>query len=443
MKTSSGKPCAHIRDMHIKAHLKSPIVNPVEGSVPNIERALSTLHGYESVSLAPPQCTYTRLVTALFRAHSTHCHAQAWDLFAHMRYVAHPKPDELMYALMIRACAGTGASQGVDVVEPERALDLWKELTADGSIPGVGAYNAVILACARSKKYAHEAFRLVKEMLDAHRDAFGKPLMRPDRDTFCALLEAAKRTGDLTKARWILAEMINWGKRSFDAGDVTDNAVVDGEIMMHILHAYAAYRPPFQRSATKVIGEMADASEGNAALENNASQQIEETNTRRFTAIPPQTHSEVVAEARTLFQHIIDNKKASKLEQEHNSAIPPNTFSNVDITSRLVNAYLSVHYAHSPLSTSHSLFKKLFSETGVKKTERTFVEVLERIARHEDTDEKNLALTFANEIWAEWIGVEDGLKKFGHSARMIERAYTAMIKITVMYVVLQYFHNWS
>jgi len=89
--------------------------------------------------------TYSRLITALFHTPSSLAHAQAWDLFSHMRYVAHPHPDSLLFTQMIQACAIPNPA------EPERALDLFTEMTVDREIPPtVGAYTAAILACARS-----------------------------------------------------------------------------------------------------------------------------------------------------------------------------------------------------------------------------------------------------------------------------------------------------
>ena len=57
--------------------------------------------------------------------------------------------------------------------------------------PTAQAYNAVILACARSgtKIYVDEAFQLASQMLDSRRDATGISVFRPDERTFCALLE--------------------------------------------------------------------------------------------------------------------------------------------------------------------------------------------------------------------------------------------------------------
>ena len=140
------------RDLHIKAHIKSASAEY------NFNTALSTLHKYEGLAIAPPMKSYSRLISALFCTRSTQCHAQAWDLFSHMRYVAHPDPDVHMYSLMIRACAGvgTGSHSGL-AADPLRALDLWTEMREKGIEPTRAAYNAVILACARSKEFAGDA----------------------------------------------------------------------------------------------------------------------------------------------------------------------------------------------------------------------------------------------------------------------------------------------
>jgi len=82
-------------------------------------------------------------------------------------------------------------------------------------------------------------------MLDSHRDAHAFPAFRPDRKTFCALLEGAKRIGDL--GREILAEMVRGrGVNSKEEDTGKDGQVeIDEEVMMHMFHTYAAYRLPF------------------------------------------------------------------------------------------------------------------------------------------------------------------------------------------------------
>ena len=232
--------------------------------------------------------------------------------------------------------------------------------------PTVGTYSAVILACARSgaKIYVNEAFRLAKEMLDAHRDARGRPTFKPDSKIFCALLEAAKRVGDLGRTRWILAEMV----RHSDEEGVAD-VEVNEEVMTHVFHAYTAYHPPFKRTSTSLINEKEDSAApvggmstpaANEPLPNSALQ-VEDTEPS-FSHIPPQSRSEVVSEAKALFDRVVHE---TGVISDNPSITPRKLFKSVQMTPRLVNSYLSIHYAHSPLSVAYGLFKTLFADLDV------------------------------------------------------------------------------
>jgi hypothetical protein len=350
-----------------------------------------------------------------------------------MRYVAHPTPDALLYTLMIRACASSLTSSS----EPERALDLWTEMTVDHEIqPSAGAYSAVVLACARSgtKTYIHEAFRLSKEMLDSHRDASGKSAFRPDGKMFSALLEGAKRIGDLARTRWILAEMVRGSHRDEDSGFV--DAEVTEEVMMHVLHAYAAYKVPFNRAAALLVddtpsqastGSKSDPQTSSVAepLPDNKAQNVPtHITTPSFSHLPPQSHSEVISEVRALFDRILDD--ISKDESHHGDAPP---FSKVKLTPRLLNSYLSVHYAHAPFEDSRELFKTIFAEHGVPRNVRSYVEALERCGNARRGRERTTALEFAEELWLQWQDLEKGDNKNTVWARMVERANVAMIRI--------------
>jgi hypothetical protein len=438
-KYANGKPTELHIDMHIKALLRANHENPEEpegSKIVNTERALSVVHSYEAMSLFPAQRTYTRIISSFLHTRSSQCRAQAWDLFAHMRYVAHPKPDEKMYEVMIRSCASGGSSTHA-ATEPERAFDLWKEYTEDGRIPTSRTYNALILVCARSKKYASESFRLVKEMMDVHRDAFGNPLMRPDKYTLSALLEATKKTGDLARTRWILAEVINSFKRETD--EATEKAdIVNEEVMMHVFHAYATYCPAFQRAATKVIeyARAPDPDTPEISEEINPTQALEQPSPRRFTAIPPQTHAEVIAEADLLFERILAaNGRLNHGREPSSEEISADAFSKIELSRRVVNSYVDVYYAHTSLHEAYALYKKVFDEAGVTRGGHTYLHALRRIAGRRKEDERETALSFANEVWNEWQVLEKGLGKYGQQARLIERVHAAMIKITAMYVL--------
>ena len=377
-------------------------------------------------------------------------HAHAWDLFAHMRYVAHPTPDVFLYSTMIRACARSSVSPSC---EPERALDLFTEMTVDNQIPPTSsAYNAVILACARSGRveYVNEAFRLAKEMLDAHRDARGESLFAPELRLFCALLEGAKRVGDLPRARWILAEMVNDSLRS---GDASDHVKVDPEraihdaAMVHIFHAYAAYKPPFERSMAAIVehpaesvavgqtesgeGEQTSQEQSRAAEEQKTA--ITTDGDEAFSRLPPQSHAEVVYEARVLFSRILDDHRRNLQLIREGSQERDGIFGYVQLKPKLLNAYLSVHYRHAPLEDWIKLYRTLHPGLGVPRAAMTYIEVLERCARGR-SEERNVTLPLAEEVWAELKTLEDRWRtrtsdQTGLNARLVERAYVAMIRI--------------
>lgn len=382
--------------------------------------------------------SYTRLITSLFSTDGSIGHAQAWDLFTHMRYVAHPYPDAALYTLMIRACASSLTARA----EPERALDLWTEMTIDRELqPSAGTYAAVILACARSgnKAYIHEGFRLAKEMLDSHRDAHGRSAFRPDGRTFSALLEGAKRVGDLARTRWILAEMVRGGERGAENG--FENAEITEEIMMHVFHAYAAYKPPFNRAAAVLVDQTASttnhpeesSSSGDSPVMDNlmdsgggSESSVAETAIARFAHLPPQSRSEVISEARALFARIPSVARASP---ESTGEVQ---FDQVQLTPRLLNSYLSVHYAHAPLEESEQLFQTIFEEFGVSRNVRSFVEALERCARARRGDERTVGRAFGNRLWSEWQNLENGEASDIQgtlTARMIEKANVAIIRV--------------
>jgi len=328
-------------------------------------------------------------------------------------------------------------------VEPERALDLFTEMTVDRQIPPTtGAYTAAILACARSgsKVYVNEAFRLAKEMLDAHRDARGRSAFRPDSHTFGALLEGAKRIGDLGRVRWILAEMVEMKQRDPDNKDI----VVDERIMIHVFHAYAAYKPPFKRSmaplTTQTDGD-GDTSTptrptelGESAPDDiKPSVPIQASPEPNFTHLPPQRRSEVIGEARALFSRISRPSSDSTCSPSSPSSLVP-ALPDVHVTPRLLNAYLSVFYAHAPLEAAHEMFHTVFVAHGLAKDALTLVEALERCANARRGSERSYVRSFAGEAWREWTVLENArmLTRARNNARHIQRAYAAQIRVLAL-----------
>ncbi|PPQ83219.1 PPR2 [Psilocybe cyanescens] len=451
------------RDLHIRAHVNATPKTVLPTS------ALDLLHHYEEQNAVAPMSTYTSIISSLLSRPLSLARAHAWDIFSHMRYVAHPDPDVDLYTLMIEACA-TPVSVAYSS-EPEKALDLWTEMTADHNIsPTVASYNAVILACARSgeKSYVNEAFRLARRMLDTHRDARGLSAFRPDLKTFCALLEGSKRIGDLARARWILAEMVRG--RSEDEVNSVDVEIND-EVMMHMFHTYAAYKPPIIR--TKIVSvadgkaskvgtsdqlspipsSSSSTEEDIRQSDNNVSEVIQASydtqegasgeriiakeesapSSSAFPRVPPQSHAEVIREVRMLLDAILrDRNSVSSLSSlSEPSSSSSKKFRDVELSPRLVGSYLSVFYNHASLEKSREVFATIFDRLGVTCTPRLYVEALERCAIARRGPERTVAVAFSDEVWEQWSALEDTVRYNGRplEARFVERANVARVRM--------------
>jgi hypothetical protein len=409
--------------------------------------ALNLLHHYENQNAAAPMRTYTSVISSLFARPSSLARAQAWDVFAHMRYVAHPNPDITLYTHMIRACANPVSIRFSS--EPEKALDLWTEMTVDHKIaPTVQAYNAVILACARSgtRTYVNEAFRLARQMLDSHRDARGLSAFRPDRKTFCALLEGTKRVGDLGRARWILAEMVRGAGEGGDPNKV--EAEIDDEVVMHIFNTYAAYKPPPLRASTLVVAEQAktldtgddskeatelavagaDADSSSSPTTSLAPE--DENQNPVFSHVPPQSRPEIIREVKILFNRILRDRSGVDSAATVSLPFAEKKFGGVELTPRLVGAYLSVFYRHATLEAARVLFWELFEDLGLERTPRIYVEALERCGNARRGQERQDVVRFADELWEKWEVLEESARAAGKPihARLVERAHIAMMR---------------
>ncbi|KAF9221706.1 hypothetical protein BS17DRAFT_736823 [Gyrodon lividus] len=466
----SGLPTENQVDLHVKAHIAKTSF-PSKSSRLSLSSsqqfptsALAVLHQYEATGHPAPMRSYTRVISALFNvqtfpsSHSglghTAAQGQAWDLFAHMRYAAHPIPDAHLYALMIRACGPSTRP------EPERALDLWTEMQENGIEPTKGAYEAMIRVYGRAgKEWLGEGIRLAREMGDRY-----SITGISGRGLWCALLEGCKRAGDLNKARWILAEAVRGGSE----GAGVETAVVDSELMMHVFHTYASYKPPFRRDATRLVdGKTRSNGEAFATqviqakkipdLDDSPSHadtgqtQADEVpikaqmeNTPSFSRLAPQTPSEVIAESRALFDRIVRDRSLSPEESQSfgsHSALA-GRLAPINLTPALLNAYLSVFYRHASIETSQEVFASFFSqdsslaEPNFQADEHTYINALERctLARAED---RRIAAQWAQDIWQRWQateveGVRNGKATVGSFARSIERAHAAMRRVLIL-----------
>ncbi|KAJ9103223.1 hypothetical protein QFC21_002646 [Naganishia friedmannii] len=348
-------------------------------------QAVHLLHDFEARQLTLPQSAYRSVIDTLLAPSPTMTQADkalAWDLFTHMRLVAHPVPSVELYNTMIRACADPKDPQ------PEVALDMFTQMVQENQqTPTADTYNMMIRALAKVKKYYYESFRLLRQMLEVHQAALQAGLApgqvetgyEPTVVTFNALLEGTKRMGDLGRARWILAEMAKIGAFVGDGGHT--KMLSNEETMVNIFHTYAAFTPLVVRADIKVAASKASAQTEASSRSDSApstgqqdsavalDEPIERQETQDHVPRPvslldigspdfvppyqPQTAYEAFAEASQLFDLVL-----------YNIASQEGAFRQVAPTPRLINAYLSVALAHVPLD------KALHLQMGIWHDER-------------------------------------------------------------------------
>lgn len=438
----------------------------------NVRTALATLHELEDRNVAPPQPVYQAVIARLVHSEAPSHRAAGWNLFGHMRLVAHATPTLSLYTEMILACAHPTHP------EPERALDLWTEMTIDSSIlPDVKAFNAVLLACGRVQRFYPETFRLMRQLLDFYQTSpVGTPqktMYTPTRATFDALLDGAKRNGDLARARWVLTEMIRFSNHpgfADDGKDVGPTAFT----LSNVLDTYAASRAKIGKGMLRSTGsQTAAGGEDQAVVDERESSAIEDsgldhkqmahkmdtlgfegakpveaevviegrmateleqapydagqdressegTDAKRVadeeprnvaTSPIPQSSAEIVQEATLLFQHTLtDWQTYAAGERSPTGGLPPLRFARV--TPLVVNGYLAVLYRHDTFANAVAAFKTVYSQSGVRRTGYSWRYFFE-FAAH--TRERELAASESHALFKEWELFEREAKaRFDH-----------------------------
>ncbi|GAA5867243.1 hypothetical protein JCM3774_002386 [Rhodotorula dairenensis] len=391
------------------------------------ELALQHLRSMEASGHTPLLATYTAVTKRLLSPSSPpHLVRQGWDLYGHTRLVAYPVPDISLYSTMIQACAHGGHPA------PERAIDLFVEMTEDNRLPPSElAYNGVIRACARegSREYYYEALRYMRRMLDEN--------VAPSRHTFHALLEGARRHGDLARARWMLVKMIAVGAES--SPNETTLAL--------LLQAYAAHKPETtahspagEATPGRVEGAVTSPSpspEGPAQTEARlrpsrtleAQDDPAHLSTRTRTAGAPsgalriiellgeaslfypgplpQTSAEVLQEARSLMLQVVDESVLPSRSLSRSSpaaaageARTSSMFPGVEPSVFLLNSYLAVLNSHGPFSAALDYFAHAFEAASVPKNRYSYELIMRRceLARNKDA-----AVDSAKKVWEEWL----------------------------------------
>lgn len=413
-------------DLLIEAHLNH--------SPPLVYPAVELLSGLASVGTPLPQSSYNVLLTHLTSSSPTaQTRALAWDLLANMRLTAHPTPSPEVYSTMIRACAAPRDPQ------PERARDLWIEMTETNSIlPERTEYDAIIRALSSTKKTYLEAFDLLRQMLAKHAEATFVPFDESDQDierwsryvptadTFCALLEGTKRAGDLNRARWILNEVVRLQASGLGSGWKG----ADEELLSGVFMTYASWTPVVRRSAVKETqrsspsttptpndqsaksGQVLDDSELEAplsAVDVDLPSLSDQTRERGMssdtpkapTHSAPQTSADALREADALFDQILTDTDTATPTPDHPGSGP---FTQVRLSTRLVNSYLSVHLAHSAnLQAGRETWERTWTrclDRGVEANGWSFMQVLEKCSAGDLGPERSQAVEWGQEVWS-------------------------------------------
>lgn len=345
-------------------------------------------------------------------------------------------------------------------------------------------------------------------------DQFRFTKWTPTKDTWKALLEGTKRAGDVERSKWVLLEAAHWAEK-------TGEEMMDEDMVASVLMAYAAFVPKRTRVGVVVRGgeagreergegegegeevqgaelsgkglaseaslEVGAHGQGQGQGQNGAEAQLDDavgngeqrvTHRRSDEAAPLQatlTAAQAIAEARSVFDLVrsrsqpppplhSSTSQASPDSDDHSAALTrPHTDTSFRITTRLVNSFLSVIYAHAPsIDACRTEWKDIWmsfsggtngGKTRARPNGWSYLHALERCAvgqRHlshaSSSDagaERKAALAWAEELWAEYTSAFPPVSttpssststdthtdiNTGIGPRQIERAWTSIIR---------------
>lgn len=440
------------------------IVQSCLNSSGGAEYAISVLTQSEALGTPFPQSSYNIILSHLVDGGAnvlpnSHTRALALDLFTQMRFAAHPTPDRQVYNTIIRSCAAPQDPQ------PERARDLWLEMTGPGGIePRCEEYNAIISALGSTKNDYLEAYDLLRQMLGKHHEATFVPFEEdavprsspwvPTLQTFTALLEGTKRAGDLERARWVLNQVVDLAKSAAFTGDRRRMAGPDEELLSNVFMTYAAWVAPISRAnvqhAVKGATEGAEAVESEADERPAADHSVVEGESSSGVA-RPKTSAEALLEATVLFEHVVNDVNRSDRNVVDILQYP---FGSAKLTPKLVNSYISVILQHS---ASVPDAKRAFDSawelvSHVKPAPQangwTWLNVMDRVSRGRiPRDERPAAYGWGWSVWdqyREWSTttlkkLSDGSPKslkqrhaLGLGERQIEKMWAHAIRLAAL-----------
>ncbi|CAO3628640.1 unnamed protein product [Cunninghamella blakesleeana] len=317
-----------------------------------LDDAFVIFHQMKKLNIIPTQPIFANLISGCLKSQQID---RAWETFDDMR-ISYHQPDEVTFTLMLHACAKKG--------EVERALNLFEDMINQQLYPTDVTFNVLINACAKRPDYYNEAFSLLNQM----KTIYG---FQPDLITYNTLIGACARKKDLARARDIFKHII------MDHDDY-DSMTPDTHTFTNMFWCYANYNPSSTKTKTSSSLKEKEIKESTSLIPSSIEAILP------FSL--PNRRSEVVNEAKGLFQYMMQQKEKEENEKQS---------SKIKLTTSLLTSYLNVHVTQYQYNDCIQLYESLFSTYQLKPNPSTFTVMLRYCYQLKDTD-------LAWKIWDEY-----------------------------------------
>ncbi|KAI9502927.1 hypothetical protein GGI25_003200 [Coemansia spiralis] len=352
---------------------------------------------------------------------------RAWGVFEHLRYTI-AQPDEISFSIMIHACAKNG--------EVEKAMSLFEEMIANRLTLSDVTFNSLIHACAVRSDYFDECFRLLHMM-----ESQG---FQPDFYTYNTIIYACARKKNLGLARDIFKDML---KKSMDP-EHKGLVKIDSVTIANMMWVYAGYLKNVKNCSWKTVkfyeNIAMDALEtvsgkGNLMRHNDLKQMVSKAEQRFHALVASSKLIDVQSKAMDAIRSVEDDSATSTAAEAISGshldlvdALLPKKlpeqqkvvgseaarlmsfyldYCKGDVTSHLLNAYLSAAINNGRYFDAWCTFLGDFKKYNVPKDGWTFHRIIRLCARTRDVPS-------AWRVWDDYKAwraeVERKLKTPGH-----------------------------
>eukprot|EP00928_Gymnodinium_smaydae_P030010 TRINITY_DN22431_c0_g1_i1.p1 TRINITY_DN22431_c0_g1~~TRINITY_DN22431_c0_g1_i1.p1 ORF type:complete len:932 (-),score=247.40 TRINITY_DN22431_c0_g1_i1:150-2945(-) len=216
----------------IKAHVRAG----------DLASSFALVRKMEDERLTPDVVVYTTVIDGLVGQGKLE---KAWEEFHSIRTWKLIQPDEVLFTVMIKACA--------QAREPERALNMLDDLRTCGLYPTDLTYGELIHAMANSDSHARKAFDFFNQM-----KAEDLPL---SPFVFEKLLQACAQLGDPKRAHSVVQELYGYGQTlrpsmynhlvSMFATAMRRPSIAESEKLQHLRGAWRVIAEARRRAALR------------------------------------------------------------------------------------------------------------------------------------------------------------------------------------------------